>query len=181
VEDFDVFELLSELIKIEVLDTKDFEYNTKTNHLGYTVDEWVSATNNLTKHYDEYPYNLINSYSWKDVDDLGNYYACTKELSGVAQYFSMNVNITSIPFSFRSGMCMPVQCTQEMLDDVANRLNDVFDSLMAFLSRFEELWIIKKYNIRFGYSFTAPKDGLNSIRQGKIIPAIIIGIFLFGM
>lgn len=133
----------------------------------------------MTAHYLEYPYNLINSYSWKDIDDLGQYYACTHELEGIAQYYSLNINVTSIPFYVRAGMCMPVQCTQGMMNEVSKRLMIAFDSLLSFLGSFKELAIIDKYNIRIGFNFVAPREGLNNIRVGKVFPAIFITCAFF--
>jgi len=103
-EDLDVFDLLADIIEVEIQDTTVFQQR-KTDKLGdYIVEECIEATNNMTLNYFDYPYYLINSYSWRDIDDLGNYYACTKELAGIAQYYSLNINITNIPFNFRSGM-----------------------------------------------------------------------------
>lgn len=179
-DDFDIFDLLSEVIQVEVVNTDDIHQLQVSSSQNYTVDECIQATNNLTSDLFKWPNNLIMSYSWKDVDDLGNYFACTHDLQGIAQYYSLNVNITSIPFYFRSGMCMPIQCTQIMLDEVAIRLNNVFADLLMFLSKFEELELIAKYNIRFGYNFVQPREALNNIRQGKMVPAILIALLFLG-
>lgn len=63
----------------------------------------------MTMYLYEYPYSLIFEYSFKDIDDLGDYYSCDNELAGVAQYYSLNVNVTNIPFNLRFGLCIPVE------------------------------------------------------------------------
>ena len=127
----------------------------------------------------EYPYYLINKYSFKDVDDLGSYYSCNDQLKDIAQYYSMNVNITNVPFNFRIGLCLPVQCSQDMMDEVAYRINMALIDMFNFLGGFDELYFIKDYNIGLGYNFIEPRNALNDIREGKRTPAIIIACVFF--
>ena len=91
----------------------------------------------------------------------------------------MNVNITNVPFNFRIGLCLPVQCSQDMMDEVAYRINMALIDMFNFLGGFDELYFIKDYNIGLGYNFIEPRNALNDIREGKRTPAIIIACVFF--
>ena len=178
-EDFDIFEILGQFVEVKIHDTEELE-NSKDAIIKDSSDsQWIQATSNMTMYLYEYPYNLIFQYSFKDIDDLGDYYSWNEGLAGVAQYYSLNVNVTNIPFNLRFGVCIPVEWTQTMMTGVANKLNDFMISTMNLLSNIQELSFIKTYGLGIEMGFVAPKEALKHIRAGKEIPAIFVSSIFF--
>ena len=68
------------------------------------------------------------------LNDLGSMSECTHGTIGdVATYSTLKLNVTHIPVSLISGLCLPVECTQEQLtgfaDTVTNGINNVLVGL----------------------------------------------------
>lgn len=172
--DTDIFEALGQIFNVQVHNNDDFINPNPFDLREDNTDECVEATSNMTQHLLDYPYNLIFLYSFKDVDDLGNYYSCTRDLNGIAQYYSMNINITNIPFVLTFGTCMPVQCSQTTMNVVANNVNEFIALAIDLLTRIPELEIIKSLGLGLGFSFVQPKESLIKIREGKAFPTIFV-------
>lgn len=94
----------------------------------------------------------------------------------------MQVNVTNLPFEIRFGLCLPKECTQEMMTRASNTVTDVLFSVARYAGNLLDIEPIKKYNVGVEFKLTQPDEWLKEHQKTKFIPAIIalafIGFFM---
>jgi hypothetical protein len=129
----------------------------------------MNTSKNLNKGY----YKLMQLYSFKDLGDLGSYDGC-KELSDVATYTVLNMNITQLPVDIRIGLCLPKECTQEMYDLAQDPISDTISKSAFFTANLLKIGFAVKYHVGFVVSFIQPSAWAETQAVEKTTGAAIV-------
>eukprot|EP00347_Sterkiella_histriomuscorum_P018864 403343880 len=95
--------------------------------------ECVKGVNKMLINFLEYPYDQMQLYSFKNVNDLGSYSRCQNDLGTFSDFAVMNFNLSHLPLVLHFGVCMPKECKQvnvnELNSGVTNLINNVWQTL----------------------------------------------------
>jgi len=120
-------------------------------------------------------------YSFKDMGDLGNYDGC-KELSEVASYNVLNMNITKLPVDIRLGLCLPKECTQEMFNKAQDPVSSIISKAAFLMGEILQIGFVVRYHVGFTISWVQTDAWFERQAETKSTGAILVltfmGIFL---
>lgn len=180
--------LLNSLIDLSVLDKvkihdEDSHKPTKQDiidkYKGTGIGKCYDAMRNHTRYLNKGHHRLMQLYSFKDLGDPGSYDGC-KELSDVATYNYLNMNITKLPVDIRLGVCLPKECTQEMMDKAQDPISGTISTWAYFIGKVLKIGFVVKYHVGFVISFIQPEHWFEKQSDEKTIgAAVVISIIAF--
>ena len=77
------------------------------------------------------PQEVMTLSTMHGLNDLGSISQCQHGTIGDwATYSTLSINVTHIPVSLISGLCLPVECSQQNLTDFGNEVSEKLVNLV---------------------------------------------------
>jgi hypothetical protein len=109
------------------------EYRRKVlEKIGETSEiKCAYSINNLTYYYStENPYREMRMNSGADIADMGDRDACVA-MENVARYYVLSIGLKQLPLELRFGMCLPYECTPEIMSAAMQKMTDTMNNLLG--------------------------------------------------
>ena len=119
-------------------------------------------------------------YSFNDIGDLGDHDGWDS-LTDLAAYNILQLNVTNLPFDIRLGMCLPKECTQEILTKASHEITKTLFTAVDALSNFLHIDLLQKYSVGVEVQITQPQAWYQTQKDQKSVAASIIGWFIIAL
>lgn len=159
---------------IKVYDSSQMRKKPKNSeHYGSHYDECYDAIKRYTRDMYKGDYKLMLAHSFTDVGDMGNYEDC-KALPHAA-YNILQLNVTNLPIEARLGVCLPKECTQDMMKKAGKTITNTISGLAETIGNALQIEIIQKFNVGVQVVFVQPESWNEDQADSKTVSASIMG------
>ncbi|CDW83385.1 UNKNOWN [Stylonychia lemnae] len=143
----------------------------------------VQGINKMLINFLQYPYDQMELYSLKGINDLGSYSKCQQNLGQYSDYSTLNFNLSHLPLILHFGLCLPKECKQANLDKFNEAITDTINNAWIGLSNITNVESDYTKNwTRFQVQVLKTDEVLSSWRDetkiGCIIMLILASVFM---
>jgi len=167
---------------IRVYDNYDFQLRKQQIYNKYRQNSDELET--CIEEIGNYTYDLYSgknremlSNMFSDIGDMGSYDEC--EQLEFARFNILQLNLTNLPIEVRLGLCLPLNCTQRVMNEAAGSISDALTNLASTLGKKLNIDLITKFNLGINITFTQPDSWADRQHEEKTATAsAIAGVFL---
>mmetsp|Transcript_40924 Transcript_40924/g.46998 ORF Transcript_40924/g.46998 Transcript_40924/m.46998 type:complete len:700 (-) Transcript_40924:62-2161(-) len=126
----------------------------------------------------DYPYLQMRTYSSGDLADLGDKESCDK-LQSIARYYIFVIGLKQLPLELRFGMCMPYECTPDLMNNAMSKMTDMVNELVnKTLASQPDLPLPTKVVPVLKFQMVSPDTWNEETKDDRAATSRIFGIFI---
>ena len=155
---------------------KKIKNKYRTNKKNEDYASCYEAVNKYTMDMFSGDFKTMMQSQFTDIGDLGNYEQCKGTSGGT--YNIMQMNLTNLPIDLRLGLCLPSECTWDMMKKAGEEITTVLSSVVQLLGNKLKIELLQKFNVGIQVYFFQPDARKEEVTDQKTTSASSMAIFI---